>query len=74
MEKIEMNVDREAFEDSVIVTFDKRDTEIDDIVAVGGYVQVRQNDDGFQVLVFNSEGDIVAETEVPFEFKLVEDL
>ena len=36
MEKIEMNIDREAFEDSIIVTFDKRDTEIDDIVAVGG--------------------------------------
>jgi hypothetical protein len=74
MEKIELNVDREVYEGSVVVTFDKRDTEIDDVVAVGGYVQIRQGSNSFQVFVFNSDGDVVSNTTVPFDFKSVEEL
>ena len=74
MEKIELNVDREVYENSVVVTFDKRDTEIDDVVAVGGYVQIRQGSRCFQVLIFNADGDIVSDTDVPFNFKSVEEL
>jgi hypothetical protein len=72
--KVEMNVDREVYEDSVVVTFDLRDTQDDEIFAVGGYVQVIQDEECFQILVFNKDGDIVSDTEVPFDFKLVEDL
>jgi hypothetical protein len=74
MLKVELNVDREVYENSVVVTFDKRDTEIDDIVAVGGYVQIRQGSRGFQVLIFNTDGDVVSDTDVPFNFKSVEEL
>jgi len=74
MEKIEMNIDRDVFEDSIVVTFDKRDREIDDIVAVGGYVQIRQRAKDFQVVVFNKDGDVVVDTAVPFHFKSVEDI
>jgi hypothetical protein len=74
MEKIEMNIDRDVFEDSIVVTFDKRDREIDDIVAVGGYVQIRQRAKDFQVVVFNKHGDVVMDTSVPFNFKSVEDI
>jgi hypothetical protein len=74
MKKIEMNIDREAFEHSIVVTFDKRDIEEDDIVAVGGYVQVRQRARDFQVLVCNKDGDVVMDTSVPFDFKSVEDI
>jgi hypothetical protein len=74
MQKVELNVDREVYENSVVVTFDKRDTEIDDIVAVGGYVQIRQGSRGFQVLIFNTDGDVVSDTDVPFNLKSVEEL
>jgi hypothetical protein len=74
MLKVELNVDREVYEGSVVVTFDKRDTEIDEVVAVGGYVQIRQSSRGFQVLIFNTDGDVISDTDVPFNFKSVEDL
>jgi hypothetical protein len=69
MNKVEMNVDREVYEGSVVVTFDKRDIEEDEIVAVGGYVQIRQGSNSFQVFVFNSDGDVVSNTTVPFDFR-----
>ena len=70
MENIEMNVDREVYEGSVVVTFGKRDTDTDEIVEVGGYVQIRQGSNSFQVFVFNSDGDVVSNTVVPHDFKL----
>lgn len=69
MNKVEMNVDREAYEGSVVVNFDMRDTDTDEVFAQGGYVQIRQGSNSFQVFVFNSDGDVVSNTVVPFDFR-----
>jgi hypothetical protein len=60
MNIVEMNVDREAYEGSVVVNFDMRDTDTDVVFAAGGYVQIRQGSNSFQVFVFNSDGDVVS--------------
>jgi hypothetical protein len=69
MNKVEMNVDREVYEGSVVVNFDMRDTDTDEVFAAGGYVQIRQGSNSFQVFVFNSDGDVVSNTTVPFDFR-----
>ena len=69
MNIVEMNVDREVYEGSVVVNFDMRDTDTDVVFAAGGYVQIRQGSNSFQVFVFNSDGDVVSNTVVPFDIR-----
>ena len=70
MNIVEMNVDRGVYEGSVVVNFDMRDTDTDVVFAAGGYVQIRQGSNSFQVFVFNSDGDVVSNTTVPFDFRM----
>jgi len=73
-ERIVMNVEDHDHENVVIVNFDVYDLARDDITKVGGYVQVRQHDDEFTVIIFDVEGDVISQTSVPFNFKNVEDI
>ena len=64
--KIVMGLDR-LDDDSVVVNFDEVDTN-DDVVGQCGYVHVRQEDNNFVVVVFNGDGDVLSETNVPIVF------
>jgi hypothetical protein len=67
MENIVMDTDR-LDDDSVVVNFNIWDEESEEIVGDGGYVHVRKEDGNFVVAVFNSDGDVLSETIVPFQF------
>jgi hypothetical protein len=73
-ERIVMNVEQSDSVDAVVVNFDVYDFEQDEVTQVGGYVQVRQHEDEFTVIIFDAEGDVISQTSVPFNFKAVEDL
>lgn len=66
--EIQMNVDR-LDNDSVVVNFDLFDTDAGEYTMQGGYVQTEIDNDCFVVQIFNSDGDIISRTEVPFNFK-----
>ena len=55
-------------DDSVVVNFNLFDEESSEVVGDGGYVHVRKEDGNFVVAVFNSDGDVILETIVPFQF------
>ena len=59
--------------DSVVVNFNLFDEENDEAVGDGGYVHVKQEENVFQVTVFNCDGDVVSEVDVPFAFKTFAD-
>ena len=67
MQNILMKTDR-LDDDSVVVNFDVED-DGGEVVKVGGYVHIRQEDNQFVVTIFNAEGDILSEVNIPFEFK-----
>ena len=73
-ERIVMNVEKHDNENAVIVNFDVYNLEQDAVTQVGGYVQIRQHDDEFTVIIFDVEGDVISQTNVPFNFKNVEDI
>jgi hypothetical protein len=56
--------------DSIVVNFDVYDDELQEVTQTGGYVHVRKDneDQCFYVTVFNNEGDVLSETQVPYIF------
>ncbi len=54
---------------SVVVNFNLYDEESDEVVGDGGYVNIRQEENEYTIFVFNSEGDVISEVRVPFNFK-----
>jgi uncharacterized membrane protein affecting hemolysin expression len=67
-ENILMRTDR-LDDDSVVVNFDVYDTEQREVTKDGGYVHIRQELDFFNVTVYDCDGDILSEVNVPFNFK-----
>lgn len=60
-------------DDSVVVNFNLFDKEFGEVVGDGGYVNIRQEENVFKVIVFNCDGDVVSEVDVPFAFKTFAD-
>jgi len=56
-------------DESVVVNFDVYDTEQREVTKDGGYVHIRQDLDFFNVVVYNCDGDVLSEVNVPFKFK-----
>jgi hypothetical protein len=52
----------------IIVNFDGYQNEETGVTHHGGYVRVEQDTDSFYVVIINSAGDVVSETEIPFNF------
>jgi hypothetical protein len=67
-ENILMRTDR-LDDDSVVVNFDVYDTDQREVTKDGGYVHIRQELGFFNVVVFNCDGDVLSEVNVPFNFK-----
>ncbi len=68
MKKTIMTTDR-LDDDSVVVNFDQYDTAVGDVVAQSGYVHVRQETTHYMVTIYNTAGDVVSETGIPFNFQ-----
>jgi hypothetical protein len=65
-EKVVMNAD-ELDDGSVVINFDV----VDDYnipTQQGGYVMVRKEADHFMIVVFDAEGNVESETNLPFKF------
>jgi hypothetical protein len=67
-EKLVMRTDR-LDDDSVVVNFDVYDNERREVTKDGGYVHIRQELEFFNVVVFDCEGNVLSEVNVPFKFK-----
>jgi len=67
-ENILMRTDR-LDDDSVVVNFDVYDTDQREVTKDGGYVHIRQELEFFNVTVYDCDGDILSEVNVPFKFK-----
>jgi len=67
-ENLLMRTDR-LDDDSVVVNFDVYDIEQREVTKDGGYVHIRQELEFFNVTVYNCDGDILSEVNVPFNFK-----
>jgi|Laugresbdmm110sn_1035088.scaffolds.fasta_scaffold344229_1 hypothetical protein len=75
-QKVVTTVDRPLYPDDnrIIVDLDVYDFEADEVSHVGGYICIRQSDEDqeFNVVIFNANGDVVSETTMPYEFVEVE--
>lgn len=71
-EQVMMNTDR-LDDESVVVNFNVYDHEHEEVVKDGGYVCIRQELDFFNVVVFDCNGDVLSEVNVPFKFKGVDE-
>lgn len=67
-EQIVMRTDR-LDDDSVVVNFDVYDREYNEATKDGGYVHIRQELEFFNVTVYDCEGNVLSEVNVPFKFK-----
>lgn len=67
-EQLSMRTDR-LDDESVVVNFDVYDTEQREVTKDGGYVHIRQELEFFNVVVFDCEGNVLSEVNVPFKFK-----
>ena len=67
-EQLLMRTDR-LDDDSVVVNFDVYDTDQREVTKDGGYVHVRQELEFFNVTVYDCEGNVLSEVNVPFNFK-----
>ena len=67
MQHIVMNTNT-LDDESVVVNFDMIDG---DGVAVmdGGYVHIRKQANSFSICIYNSSGEVVSDTMLPFNFK-----
>ena len=68
-EKIVMTPD-ELDDGSVVINFDVTD-DYNIPTKQGGYVMVRKEDDHFMIIVFDAEGNVESETNLPFNFQEV---
>ena len=67
-ERLLMRSDR-LDDDSIVVNFDVYDTDQHEVTKDGGYVHIRQELEFFNVVVYDCEGNVLSEVNVPFKFK-----
>lgn len=67
-ERLVMRTDR-LDDDSVVVNFDVFSDAYHEVTKDGGYVHIRQELEFFNVVVYNCDGDVLSEVNVPFKFK-----
>jgi hypothetical protein len=67
-ERLLMRSDR-LDDDSIVVNFDVYDTDQHEVTKDGGYVHIRQELEFFNVVVYDCEGNVLSEVNVPFNFK-----
>jgi hypothetical protein len=65
---IKMQAEEFKSDKLIIVNFDGHQNEETGVTHYGGYVRVKQDTDSFYVVIINSAGDVVSETEIPFNF------
>ena len=65
---IKMQAEEFKSDKLIIVNFDGHQNEESGVTHHGGYVRVEQDTDSFYVVIVNSAGDVVSETEIPFNF------
>lgn len=65
---IKMQAEEFKSDNLIIVNFDGYQNEGSGVTHHGGYVRVEQDTDSFYVVIINSAGDVVSETEIPFNF------
>ena len=70
-EVILMNTDR-LDDDSVVVNFDVYSDAYHEVTKDGGYVHIRQELEFFNVTVYDCEGNVLSEVNVPFKFKEID--
>jgi hypothetical protein len=63
-----MEAERFDSDNLIIVNFDGHQNEETGVTHHGGYVRIEQDTDSFYVVIINSQGDVVSETEIPFNF------
>ena len=68
--KTKMTVEEAVYEDSLIINFDQYDSESNEPSHYGGYVRITKSDDAqcFVVIIIDSNGDVLSETTVPYNF------
>jgi len=54
---------------SIVVNFDVYSTDYHEVTKDAGYVHIRQELEFFNVTVFECEGHVLSEVNVPFKFK-----
>ena len=59
-------------DDSVVATFDVINTDYKEVTKDGGYVHIRQESEFFNVAVYDCEGKVLSEVNVPFKFKEID--
>jgi hypothetical protein len=64
-DEIQMNPDT-LDDGSVVVNFDVYEN--NQVIKTGGYVMVRKEDDHFMITVFDTEGNVESETNLPFDW------
>jgi len=57
---------------SIVVNFDVYNTHYHEVTKDGGYVHIRQELEFFNVVVYNCDGDVLSEVNVPFKFKEID--
>jgi len=67
-EKLVMRTDT-LEDDSVVVNFDVYNKNYKEVTKDAGYVHIRQESDLFNIVIYNCEGDVLSEVNVPFKFK-----
>jgi len=65
---IKMQAEEFKEEKLILVNFDGHQNEESGVTHHGGYIRVEQDTDSFYVVIINSQGDVVSETEIPFNF------
>ena len=77
-QKVVTSVDRPLYPDDnrIIVDLDVYDFEADEVSHVGGYICIRQSDEDqeFNVVIFNANGDVISQTRIPYQFMEAEKL
>jgi hypothetical protein len=70
-EKLVMRTDT-LEDDSVVVNFDVYNKNYKEVTKDAGYVHIRQELEFFNVVVYNCDGDVLSEVNVPFKFKEID--
>ena len=65
---IKMQAEEFKSDKLIIVNFDGHQNEETGVTHHGGYVRVEQDTDSFYIVIINSQGVVVSETEIPFNF------
>jgi hypothetical protein len=70
-EKLVMRTDT-LEDDSVVVNFDVYNKNYKEVTKDAGYVHIRQELEFFNVVVYDCEGNVLSEVNVPFKFKEID--